>query len=318
MNTKNIAIVIGLLVVLTAASLLVIGFRNKRSSERLSVVTSFYPLAHFAQQVGGDYVEVTNLTPPGVEPHDFEPTARDVATLQTAQLVLANGSGLDSWLDRMQPDLATQNISFIRMSDEIALRQATETDAEQDADEHDSGESATDPHFWLDPLLAVQEVQRIANALVEIDPSHASAYKANALAYQQQLEKLDQSYKSGLVSCQTREIITSHAAFGYLAARYDITVHAIAGLSPDQEPSAQQLARLATLAKEHHIAAIFFETLASPRLAETLAAEIGAKTLIFNPIEGLTEDEQQQGKNYISIMEDNLQQLRIALQCDPI
>lgn len=286
-------------------------------SDKVTIVGSFYPLAHFAEQVGGDRVKVTNITPAGSEPHDFEPSPRDIATIQSSRLFLMNGSGLDPWAENLQVDLAAKGIKVLKMSDIIELIEneeaAEHADEEHAEDEHE--ETATDPHFWLDPELAQKEVAAIAAALAKIDPAYADYYRENAEAFTQKLAALDDRYTAGLANCAKREIITSHAAFGYLAKRYNITVHAISGLSPEQEPSAQQMGELARLAREKNIRYIFFETLVNPRLAETVAQEVGAQTLVFNPIEGLTEQQIQAGENYISAMEENLTNLRTALEC---
>jgi zinc transport system substrate-binding protein len=320
MNIQRLIAVVGIITLLSLVAVFAVTRMTKQdTTTKLTVSASFYPLAHFTERIGGDLVEVKSITPPGTEPHDFEPTAKDIADLQTSSLLLFNGSGLDPWAERIAPELQQNGVMTLRMSDTVALREGDdhgdEEGHEEDADEQESSESATDPHFWLDPVVAQQQVTVIADALGQLDPEHDSVYQQNAASYIAQLQSLDADYRTGLATCATNEIITSHGAFGYLAARYNLTVHAIAGLSPDQEPSAQQLADLAELAREEHITHIFFETLTSPRLAQTLAQEIGAEVLVFNPLEGLTLDEIAQGNTYISVMKDNLTQLQIALEC---
>lgn len=174
---------------------------------------------------------------------------------------------------------------------------------------------AFDPHFWLNPINAEKEVDLIADALVKIDPAHETAYNQNRDAYKQQLAELDQEYKTGLVQCQQHLIVTSHNAFNYMANQYGLTTLYILGLSPDEEPSPKTIADVATVARQKNIKYIFFESLVSPKLSQTVASEIGAKTLELNPIEGFTDQEIAQGKNYISQMQANLANLRIALQC---
>jgi zinc transport system substrate-binding protein len=296
---KNKFLVIGIAVI----ALIGVFFAANRlkpdddASKQVLVVGSFYPLAHFAEKVGGEAVRVVTITPPGAEPHDFEPTPRDIVTVRQSKLFLYNGGGLDPWAEKLESDLSTHGTTVIHMSNAVDLL------------------NATDPHFWLDPVIAEKEVAAIAEALIKIDPTHAQQYADNADQYRSQLKRLDQQYSNSLARCQKRDIITSHAAFGYLAKRYSIDVQTIAGLSPEEEPSARQLADLAHLARDRQIDYIFFETLASPKLAETLAKEVGAKTLVFNPIEGLTKDQLNKGQDYISVMQDNLQNLRTALAC---
>jgi len=270
------------------------------ASQRPLVVTSFYPLAQFAQAVGHELIDVKSITPSGVEPHDFEPTARDIQELQKAQLFIYNGAGLDEWAARAAG--ARTSGRSLSMVQELTQRGLLE-------------KKNNDPHVWLDPVLAQEQVLAIRDALIALDLSHATQYNSNTQEYIQRLRSLDQQFRTGLSQCPRKEIIVSHDAFGYLAKRYGITIHAIAGMSPDQEPSARTLAQLATLARLRKITTIFFEELVSPRLAQTLAREVGAHVDVLNPIEGLTEDQQQQGKNYLSIMEENLNHLRDALSC---
>lgn len=275
-------------------------------SAKLSVAASFYPMAHFAAKVGGDLVTVTNVTPAGAEPHDYEPTPQQVAALHDADLLLYNGGGIDNWAERMAPSLAAGGVATLEVGAAVDAKLAPPEGEE---------ELAVDPHFWLDPPLAAKEVTAIRDALIARDPTHAEVYRANAAGYLAELARLDAEFRSGLASCDERTAVTSHAAFAYVAQDYGFVQLPIAGLSPDEEPSAGQLAKVAAQAKAEGIRYIFFETLVSPQLASTIAGEIGAQTLVFNPLEGLTEDELAAGKDYLSVQRENLANLRIALQC---
>lgn len=322
MNTKRIIMIIGIILLSVIGAIAL--YRAKSQQEdtgKLSVTASFYPLAHFAEKVGGDLVAVRTIVPTGSEPHDFEPTAQDIAQMQQSKLFIYNGASFDPWAERIVPDLTANGVTAVKMSQGVELITGEAHGHESAAEDHEEavveGESV-DPHFWLDPIRAQGMVQTIADQLSAVDPDHQMIYEANATAYIAELATLDQAYRSGLANCQKQEIITSHAAFGYLANRYNFSVYAIAGLSPDQEPSAQQLAELSDFADTEEIDYIFFETLASSRLAETLANEIEAQTLVFNPLEGLTKDEIVSGHSYISIMQENLKNLRTALACNPV
>jgi zinc transport system substrate-binding protein len=178
-----------------------------------------------------------------------------------------------------------------------------------------SDESALDPHIWLDPIAMIEESMLVRDAFVKADPDHASTYEANANLLRKELDDLDASFREGLAHCDRREVVVSHNAFRYMAKRYGFTTYAISGLSPEEDPSPKRIAELAELAKQHDIRYIFFETLVSPKLSETIASEIGAQSLVLNPIEGLTSDDLAQGKNYVSIMRKNLQNLRTAMHC---
>ncbi len=264
------------------------------SSASITVVTSFYPLADFTKNIGGDLVNAVNITPAGAEPHDYEPTPQDIAAVYSAKLFIFNGNGFDPWADKLASDLHAKNIVTLRMGDQF---------------------TSTDPHFWLDPINAERESTVIADALIQIDPAHADVYAKNKDAYLLQLGALHQMYENGLKQCQSRQIVTTHNAFHYLSLRYQLTNLYILGLSPDEEPTPQVIAQIVETAKKQHVGYIFFETLVNPKLAQTIATEIGAKTLVLNPIEGLTDHEIQEGKNYISLMKDNLTSLRTALVC---
>ncbi len=277
----------------------------KTASDRLQVAASFYPLAYFAGRIGGEYADVLSVTPPGIEPHDFEPTPAILSRLKQAKVLLANGEGVDAWVTRIAPDLRATGVDIVWMSENMnTLLPASPDDA-----------AAHDPHIWLDPVHALTFVERIESALAAADPVHAQDYRANALTLKIDLRELDEEYRTGLSDCALHEIVTSHAAFGYIADRYGFTQLAIAGMSPEDEPSPRRIAELADLAKSKSIGVIFFETLASPKLSETIASEIGATTAVLNSLEGLTDDDREQGKDYLSIMRENLRQLRTALRC---
>ncbi len=273
------------------------------SNNTLSVVASFYPLYNFAQEVGGSHVTVTNTTPAGAEPHDYEPAPRDLVRAQNAQVFIYDGGTLEPWVNKF---LGGYRHVPVKASEHINLHTATI--------EGQSG--VKDPHFWLDPVLAQTIVRNIERGLIQADPNHRDDYTKNANAYVAKLKQLDADFAQGLASCQQHQIITSHEAFGYVASRYGFTATAIAGISPDEEPSAGKLAELATLAKREHINYIFFESLVSPRLADTIAQESGAKTIVFDPLEGLTHEAQTQGKNYLTVQRENLANLRTALACN--
>lgn len=179
--------------------------------------------------------------------------------------------------------------------------------------DHDHDHGGLDPHVWLSPAMAIQQVRNIEKGLSEAAPEHKEAFKANADAYVAQLEALDKEFQEGLKDSLRRDFITQHAAFGYLAKQYGLTQVPIAGLSPEQEPSAAQMAEIIEFAKEHNVKTIFFETLVSSKVADTIAAELGAKSAVLNPIEGLTEEDIAGGLDYLGLMRQNLEALKAAL-----
>lgn len=298
-----------------------------QAKKKLSVVATFYPLAFLAEEIGGDRVAAENITPPGAEPHDYEPTPKDIEKLYSADVVLVNGSGLDAWAENQKAALEEKGVKVLVFSDGLELLPGEEAEHEEEASPQEGTipqeeksqheENLYDPHVWLDPVLYGKGGGVLAKTLRSIDPEDASYFAVRLQAFQQKIAALDKDYSAGLQSCHQDTIFTSHQAFAYLAKRYGFDTLSISGLAPEAEPSPKRLAELATLAEEKGIKYVFFETLVSPRVAETLAQEIGASTLVFNPLEGLTDEEKGAGKDYFSIMEENLANLKLALECQP-
>ena len=278
--------------------------QNKHESTKIQVVASFYPLYFFARQIGGDKADVSNLTPAGTEPHDYEPTTQDLARIENSNLLIVNG-GVEPWGNKIKENLQGTDVKLLVAGEGLLTKQLTE-----------EGKTSQDPHVWLNPKLAKKEVEKITNGFIAIDPANANYYKANEQTLNNKLDALDAAYTKGLATCKNRDIITSHAAFAYLADAYGLKQIAIAGLSPDTEPSAQQLTTIANFAKANHIKYIFFEELVSPKFADTIAREIGAKTLVLDPLEGISDDRIKQGENYFTVMEKNLKNLQLALSCN--
>lgn len=280
---------------------------------RLHVVAAFYPLAYVAEQVGGDHAEVANLTPPGTEAHHLELTPQDVAALTEADLVL--------YLEGFQPAV------------DEALAQASETTAmdvgkhanlrplvapppvsgDAAPSDHTEGGSATDPHFWLDPLRYGAVVDAISSRLADLDPEHADAYRNDAARLNRELRRLHDEFSAALDSCRHTDLVTSHSAFGYLAERYGFTEIPVAGVSPDSEPAPGRQADVAELVRERGITTIYYDTLSSPDVARALAADGGAEVAALDPLEGIGE--RSAGNDYLSVMRANLEVLRKGQGC---
>ncbi len=269
--------------------------KTKKVNREVSVVTSFYPLYFFASEIGGDKIRVKNVTPAGSEPHDYEPTARDMAEIQESQLLILNGNGLEAWAQKIRGEVEESGVKVI-----------------------EAGEGwfeKNDPHIWLSPELAKKQAETILAGLVQIDPENAIYYQERGKRLSEEIERVQTEFRQGLAHCNKREMVTSHEAFAYLAREFGLTQVSIAGLSPDEEPSTKQMAEAARFAQEKKIKFIFFESITSPKLSETIAEEIGAKTLVLDPIEGISESDREQGKNYLTVMRENLVNLKIALEC---
>jgi zinc transport system substrate-binding protein len=278
----------------------------------LDVVAAFYPLQFVAERVGGAHVSVTNLSSPGVEPHDLELTPSQVADISRADLVvIIHGfqPAVDEAVDANAGDAALDAAEVVAMLEPTAPDEHAEEEGEEG---HEEEELPFDPHFWLDPTRLAGLATEVANALGTRDPAHVADYTANAEAVGRDLATLDTEFTDGLAGCERHEIVTSHAAFGYLADRYDLEQIPISGLSPEEEPTPQRVAEVAHEAEEHGATTIFFETLVSPEISEVIADQIGAQTAVLDPVEGLTPGSND---DYLSVMRRNLDALRAALGC---
>jgi zinc transport system substrate-binding protein len=262
---------------------------------KVEVVAAFYPLAEAARQVGGARVEVADLTPAGTEPHDLEPTTDDVDQIEDADLVVIMGRNFQTAIEKVVERRDDDTLSIL---DALGIP-----------------EGSDDPHVWLDPVQMGDVVDAVRDALTDIDPDGAAEYEANAAAYNEKLETLDREYEQGLAGCKSRIIVTAHEAFGWLAKRYDLEEHAIAGIDPEREPDPRHIAELADLVGDEHITTVFTEELLSPKIAEALAREAGVTTAVFDPVESIAKHNQAEGADYLSIMGENLQTLRTALSC---
>jgi len=284
------------------------------SKDQISVVTSFYPLYFLAAEIGGEHVNAVNLVSAGVEPHDWTPKSRDLDTASKAQLFLYHGAGLEGWVDDFLKGLSKDSTVVTKeISDGIALIEGTEEEHEHE-EEHADEHGSVDPHTWVSPKSALTLAENVKNSLIEADRANQADYEKNYAALKVKLEAIDAEYTVKLAQSVNKNIVTSHQAFGYLARDYGLKQISIMGLSPDAEPRAQDLLDIAKYVKANNVKYIFFEELVSDQLAQTLASEADVKTMVLNPLEGLTPDQEKEGETYLTLMERNLQNLVQALQ----
>ncbi len=283
-------------------------------SDKLHIVTTFYPMYEFTKQIVKDKGDVDLLIPSSVEPHDWEPTPKDIANIQGADLFVYNSEYMETWVPTTEKSMGQDHAVFVNASKGIDLMKGSEEGHEdhEDHEEHDHSHEM-DPHIWLSPVLAQKEVKNITAQIVKQDPDHKEYYEKNSAEYIAKLQDLDKLYRTTAKKAVKKEFITQHTAFSYLAKDYGLTQVPIAGLSPEQEPSPADLAKLKTYAKEHNVNVIYFEEIASSKVAETLANEIGAKTEVLDTLEGLSKEEQDKGIGYIDIMKQNLDALKDSL-----
>ncbi len=293
------------------------------SSGKLDVVASFYPLEFIAKSVGGDAVNVTTLTAPGVEPHDLELTPKQVGTIAEAKLVVFEKS-----LQPAVDEAVAQNAKEAGFDVAPAAKlEATGADFEEHGEGEAAGptggtasakpaaftEDALDPHFWLDPIRYAAVVQAVTDKLVSLDSANADGYKQRAATLLGEVNKLDTEYKTGLANCKLKTFVTSHEAFAYLAKRYGLTMVGIAGFTPDAEPTPSRIKEVQDIVRDQKVTTIFYEELVSPKVAESIARDVHVKTAVLSPIEGLSDANSQE--TYLSLMRENLQELRKANSC---
>jgi zinc transport system substrate-binding protein len=276
---------------------------DEGSSGTLAVVAAFYPVQEAAERVGGDLVDVTNLTAPGVEPHDLELTPDQVEAIATADVVLYLGEGFQPAVEDALGDAEGVAIDLLAGVPTVEPPGGSE------------GGLTVDPHVWLVPVLYARMIDEVRGALAQAAPDDASTFRTNAEVFTRGIARLAHDYQSGLADCERTLIVTNHAAFGYLASEYGFTQEAISGVAPDAEPSAQRLAQMKELVEQRGVTTIFTEDLVSPKVAETLAEEAGVQTAVLHTLEGLTDEEVEAGDDYASLMRENLSTLRGALGC---
>lgn len=273
---------------------------------RMGVTAAFYPLQYAAERVGGDHVYVTGLTKPGAEPHDLELTPQQVVAM-TKSTVVVYERGFQPAVDDAVAAQAKDAGFDVSAAARLTLAPPS----------GDGGSTAAtlavDPHFWLDPTRYADVVAAIAARFEAKDPANAAAYAANADAMVTELKDLDSAFASGLAHCADTEIVTGHAAFGYLAQRYGLTQVSISGISPDLEPTAASMSRVVQLIGDHHVTTVYAETLVSPALAATIAKETGAEVAVLDPVEGITV--QSAGQDYFAVMRANLVTLEKGQRC---
>jgi zinc transport system substrate-binding protein len=268
----------------------------------------------FAVKLGGDKVNVTNMVPAGTEPHDWEPTAADIVGLENAAVFIYNGAGMEHWAEDILESLQNKSLITVEASKGISLMEGHHDHDEEEAEDHEDEEESFDPHVWLSPVNAKAEMENIKNAFAQADPDNKDYYEANYAKYAAELDVLDKEFSDTLSSLPNKDVIVAHQAFGYLCAAYGLNQVPIEGLSPDSEPDPARVAEIIDFAKEHDVKVIFFEELVSPKVAETIASAIGAKAEMLNPLEGLGDEELAAGDDYFSVMRQNLEALKAALQ----
>lgn len=284
---------------------------NISETTKLKVAASFFPLYEFARNVGGNKAEVYSFLPIGEEPHSWEPSIQQIEKVKGMKIFIYNGAGMEAYVSNFISSGEFSNMTFVKATEGISLIKADSAENDREI----LAQGGMDPHVWNDPIYAEKEVINIKNAMKKADPTNSQYYEGNANAYLAKLAALDNSIKSGLSNCKKDTFVSFHNAFNYFSNRYGIHDVWISGMAPESDVPPQDLQRVIQIAKDKNVKVIFSEDLVDPRLANTLANEVGAQVLILSPLEGINQTELQEGKTYLDKWYQNLHNLRIALEC---
>lgn len=293
---------------------------EEESERKINVVTSFYPLYEFTSNVGGDKINVDVLIPPNVEPHEYELKPSDMVKILESDLFIYNGAGMEPWVHNI---IEHNEINVLDASNNIELikseqhhHETHEEKNEHEKEEKEHGEY--DPHIWLSPINAIIQVENIRDKLIELDYENEEYYTENANEYIMKLNELDEKIKTEInpEKCKRNEIVITHATLGYFCKEYGCEQIPLSGITPEAEMSINRITEIMHEIEGKDVKVIFFEEQVNPKTAEVIANELGIETMIFNTIHGITEEDRNAGKNYITLMEDNISKLKYALECD--
>jgi zinc transport system substrate-binding protein len=290
--------------------------KEPKTASKVNVVASFYPILEFVKQVGDDRVQVSSLIPLGVEPHDFEPTIQQIQNAERADMLVYNGAGFEGpWIKRINAKFVVDSSQGLNLTNSTGEEPGGKNERVDEL--ANKAKRMFDPHIWLDPVLAKQQVEKIRDGLITIDPNNAGYYSENARKFMSELDSLDAATRSKLSICEKREFISFHNAFSYLAHRYNLTQISIhETISPAGEILPQRIQKVIDIARNKGIDTIYSEDLLDPRLANVIAQEVpNGKVLILSPLEGLDQQEQKAGIGYVDKMKENIQNLIIGLKC---
>ncbi|OAS88681.1 MULTISPECIES: metal ABC transporter solute-binding protein, Zn/Mn family [Metabacillus] len=297
---------------------------ESNDSNKLKIYTTIYPLEDFTKKIGGDLVEVEGILPPGADAHTYEPTSKLMVDIAKSDGFIYSGVGIESFTEQIEESLAQENVAFINAGEGIDLLAHTEEEAtheheeeehahEEDTHEEEHAHSDNDPHVWIDPILSITLAENIKNALVELHPEGKETFEENFQQLKSQLEDLDKSFTDVVNQSDKKEILVSHAAYGYWEKRYGIKQISVLGLSPTEEPSQKELQSIIETATEHDINYVIFESNVSSNVTDIVQAQIGAEALTLSNLETVTDEDIKNNEDYFSIMKKNLETLKKAL-----
>ncbi|MEK4050724.1 metal ABC transporter substrate-binding protein [Bacillus pumilus] len=292
-----------------------------KADGKLTIYTTIFPIQDFTEKIGGSHVHAQSVYPANADAHSFEPSSKTMVEMAEGDAFIYSGTGAEAFADKTASTLKDQGVKTVKAAEGIKLLSTKEEHSHEegedheseahDHDEHDHGDK--DPHAWLDPVYAKQMAKNIKDTLVSLDPDHKDEYTKNYEKLKKDLQSLDQEFNTTLSKAKHKEILVSHAAYGYWEKRYGIEQISVLGLSASEEPSQKQLESIVQKAEKHHIQYVIFENNVSSKVSDTIRSEIGAKTLTLKNLESITEDDAKNGESYISLMKQNLKTLKTAL-----
>lgn len=288
---------------------------GKDAEGKVRIITSIYPMYDFAKKIGGDQVAVKMLVPAGTEPHSWEPSTRDMLDLEDADLFIYNGAGIDAWAEDILDTVQNKNLTVLCASKDVTLLKAGEDHHDEDGHEDEESREEShhhgeyDPHVWLSPKNAEKELAAIAEALISKDPDHADIYRANLESAKKECEALDSAFREKLGAFSGKYIVVAHEAYGYLCEDYGLKQIGIEGVSADQEPDAARMREIIDMVREYDIKCIFFEELVDPKVAKSIAEETGCESKSLSPLDGLSKEDIDAGREYFTVMRENLEAL---------
>jgi zinc transport system substrate-binding protein len=313
MNKKTIGM-FALLAILTTFFTACTTETENNAADKITVYTTIFPIEDFTKKIGGDFVEVKSAYPPGADSHTYEPSQKTMVDIAKSDLFIYNGAGMEGFADKATHILKNEQTKVVVASEGVDLIKAAEDhDHDHEGENHNHEHGDVDPHLWFDPIAMQKVAENIKNGLVDVMPSQENTFNKNYEEVLAKLQKLDADYKEMVANAKHKEILVSHAAYGYYESRYGIKQIAITGLSASQEPSQKQLAEIVESAKEHNLNTILFETFATPKVAEVVKSEVGADSLTLNHVATISEEDAKNNEDYFSLMYENLETLKKAM-----
>ncbi|EMI12713.1 laminin-binding surface protein [Bacillus stratosphericus LAMA 585] len=290
-----------------------------KADGKLTIYTTIFPIQDFTEEIGGSHVNAQSVYPANADAHSFEPSSKTMVEMAEGDAFIYSGTGAEAFADKTASTLKDQGVKTVKAAEGIKLLSTQEEHAHEEGEDHDHDghdHGDKDPHAWLDPVYAQQMAKNIKDTLVSLDPDHKDEYTKNYESLKKELQSLDQEFKTTLSKAKHKEILVSHAAYGYWEKRYGIEQISVLGLSASEEPSQKQLENIVQQAEKHHIKYVIFENNVSSKVSDTIRSEIGAKSLTLKNLESITEDDAKNGESYVSLMKQNLNTLKTALNVE--